>query len=120
MKKRFVYFWIVFGFLILFAFLYLPGFSRLQELRSEEERLTRELAELDRQMRGLREEKSLLENDLTYLEKVIRDELGLVKPGEMVYKLIPEKKPLPSRPPVIAPSSSAAKPRAMAKQSAAE
>jgi len=26
------------------------------------------------------------------LEKVIREELGLVKPGEMVYKLVPEKK----------------------------
>ena len=80
------------GLLILFAFLYLPGLSRFQELRLEEERLSRELTELDREVRSLQEEKRLLEKDQAYLEKVIREELGLVKPGEMVYKLVPEKK----------------------------
>ena len=95
MKRRFVYLWIVIGLLILIAFLYLPGLSRLQELRLEEERLGRELAELDREIRTLQEEKELLQKDQAYLEKVIREELGLVKPGEMVYKLVPEK---PSKP----------------------
>lgn len=90
MKRRFVVLWIVIGVLILIAFLYLPGLSRLQELRLEEERLGRELAELDREIRSLQEEKNLLEKDQDYLEKVIREELGLVKPGEMVYKLVPE------------------------------
>ena len=37
---------------------------------------------------------------MTYLEKVIREELGLVKPGEMVYKLVPEKNlPVTPKPP---------------------
>lgn len=73
------------------ASLYLPGLSRLQELRSEEERLSRELVELGAKIKALQEEKTLLQSDLAYLEKVIREELGLVKPGEMVYKLVPEK-----------------------------
>lgn len=91
MKRRFVFFWIGIALLIIFAFFYLPGLSRYHELRLEEERLTRELAELDREIEVLQEEKGLLQNDLAYLEKVIREELGLVKPGETVYKLVPEK-----------------------------
>ncbi len=91
MKRRFVFLWIGIGILVLFIFLYLPGLSHLQELRLEEERLGRELAELDRKIESLQEEKNLLETDLAYLEKVVREELGLVKPGEMVYKLVPAK-----------------------------
>jgi cell division protein FtsB len=98
MKRRFVYLWIGIGLFVLFVFLYLPGLSRLQELRLEEERLGRELTALDRQIQRLQEEKQLLQNDVSYLEKVVREELGLVKPGEMVYKLVPAKEaPEPER-----------------------
>jgi cell division protein FtsB len=91
MKRRFLFLWIGIGLFILFVFLYLPGLSHLQELRLEEERLGRELEELNRQIEALQEEKTLLQTDLAYLEKVVREELGLVKPGEMVYKLVREK-----------------------------
>ena len=96
MKRRFTLLWILVGLLILFAFLYLPGLSRYQELRFEEERLSRELTDLNQKIQKLREEKELLQKDQTYLEKVIREELGLVRPGEMVYKLVPEDKEKPS------------------------
>ena len=96
MKHRFTILWIVVGLLILFAFLYLPGLSRLQELRLEEERLSRELTELSHEISSLQEEKRLLQKDQAYLEKVIREELGLVRPGEMVYKLVPEEKSKPA------------------------
>lgn len=92
MKRRFIYLWVGIGLLILFAFLYLPGLSRYYELRQEELRIERELANLERQSKALQEEKELLEKDKEYLEKVIREELGLVRPGEMVYKLVPEGK----------------------------
>lgn len=92
MKRRFTYLWIAIGVLVLFVFIYLPGISRYHELKSEEERLTRELREIDSQIQKLQEEKTLLQNDLVYLEKVIREELGLVKPGEMVYKVVPGTK----------------------------
>ena len=91
MKRRFAYFWIGIGLLILFAFLYLPGLSRYHELRQEEEKLRSELREVEREIHVLREEKNLLEKDQEYLEKTIREELGLVRPGEMVYKVVPEK-----------------------------
>lgn len=93
MKRRFLYLWIAIGLLILFVIFYLPGLSRYHELKTEEERLTRQLHEIEAQIAKLEEEKSLLQNDVAYLEKTIRDELGLVKPGEMIYKLVPDKKP---------------------------
>ena len=104
MKRRFTVLWIIVGFLILFAFLYLPGLSRLQELRSEEERLSKELGEINQKIQKLEEEKNLLQKDQDYLEKVVREELGLVRPGEMVYKLVPEEKSKP-KPPSPNPSS---------------
>ena len=96
MKRRFAVLWMIVALLILFAFLYLPGLSRFQELRLEEERISKELTDLNQQMARLREEKELLQKDQAYLEKVIREELGLVRPGEMVYKLVPEDKENPS------------------------
>lgn len=104
MKRRFILLWIGIALLVLFIFFYLPGISRVQELRLEEERLSKELADLDREIEALKEEKDLLKKDQAYLEKVIREELGLVRPGETVYKLVPEKKPgeRPNTPSVIA------------------
>ena len=96
MKRRFTVLWIIVGVLILFAFLYLPGLSRYQELRQEEERLSKELADLNQKILKLNEEKQLLQKDQAYLEKVIREELGLVRPGEMVYKLVHEEKSKPA------------------------
>ena len=37
----------------------------------------------------LRQEKQLLEQDPVYLEKVAREKMGLVRQGEVVYKLTP-------------------------------
>ncbi len=92
MRRRFVFLWIGIGLVLLFLFFYLPGLSRVQELRLEEDRIAKELTGLNGQIQTLKNEKELLEKDQDYLEKVIHEELGLVRPGEMVYKLVPEKK----------------------------
>ena len=91
MKSRFTLLWIGIGLLVIFIFFYLPGLSRVQELRLEEDRLSKELSTLSREIQTLKEEKELLQKDQAYLEKVIREELGLVRPGEMVYKLVPKE-----------------------------
>jgi cell division protein FtsB len=46
---------------------------------------------LQEQIQALQREKQLLQNDKNYLEMVVRQEMGLVKPGEVVYEF--EKKP---------------------------
>lgn len=76
--------------LLLFFWIYFPQVSHYRQLRLEEEELDRQIAQLDQKIKNLTEEKKLLENDPLYLEKVIREELGLVKPDEVVYKFIPD------------------------------
>ncbi len=40
----------------------------------------------------LRREVRSLKTDLRYIEKIAREDLGLVKPGELVYEFIPREK----------------------------
>lgn len=89
--------------LVLFVFfwVYFPALSRYRELKIQEEKITREISDLDQRIEALLEERRLLQNDLNYLEKVIREELGLVKPGEIIYKMIPE----PAKKPVVEPAA---------------
>lgn len=91
LKKFFVFLAIALAVLLVFCWIYLPSVSRYRELKSEEEKLSKRIMEIDRQIKVLAEERNLLQRDITYLEKVIREELGFVKPGEIVYELITKK-----------------------------
>ena len=92
MLKRFlVFFAAALAVLLVLCWIYLPSFSRYHELKQEEERLSRRIGELDSQIKLLTDEKYLLQNDVAYLEKVIREELGFVKPGEVIYDLVTRK-----------------------------
>ena len=73
------------------ALIYLPGISKYLKLKHREAGLDREIERLERQIENLKEEEHLLKNDLARLEEVVRDELGLVKPGEIVYKVVEEE-----------------------------
>lgn len=75
---------------MLFYWVYLPVLSKYRDLKVEEEKLNREYEALQVKISTLEEEKRLLREDVTYLEKIIRDEMGLVKPGETVYKFVTE------------------------------
>ncbi len=58
---------------------------RLGELRGEVTRLYEENRVLQNQIHSLR-------SDLTYIERIAREDLGLVKPGETVYEFVPDRK----------------------------
>jgi len=75
-----------------FALVYLPSFSKYQELKRKEIELTEEIGRLKSTLRKLIEEERLLESDTEYLEKVARENLGRVRPGEVVYKIVPAEK----------------------------
>lgn len=81
------------------CWIYLPSITRYRELKSEEERLNQKIQEIDAQIKVLADERHLLQTDVAYLEKVIREELGFVKPGEIVYELVTKKNP--SNPPAV-------------------
>ncbi len=94
MKKLLLIFWLGTLFLIGFFWIYFPTLTRYRDLKFEEEKLGKEITDLVYKIEDLREEKNLLVNDREYIEKVIRQDLGLVKPGETVYKFVedePEK-----------------------------
>lgn len=53
--------------------------DELREVEAENERLTRELAHLSREVEALR-------TDPSALERIARDELGMVRAGELVFQ----------------------------------
>lgn len=99
MKKPFLFLWLVVGTAVLFSWIYLPALSRYQDLKTRQDGIEIQSKNLQAKLKDIREERDLLKNDVGYLEKVIREELGLVRPGEIVYKFVEEKPvPKPSSP----------------------
>ena len=66
--------------------IYFPSYSRYRELKIEAEKLELHVRDLQKKIQELQTEKELMRNDKSYLESVIRKELGLVEPGEVVYE----------------------------------
>lgn len=67
------------------------GYLRRRELARENERLQGELQELQDENARLREELNRLD-DPEAVEKLAREELGLVKDGETVYRFVEKDK----------------------------
>ena len=91
--SRHLYALLLFAAVVAFlAIIYLPSYTKYQELRREDEKIADNILALQTQNDELREEARLLQSDVKYLEKVLREELGLVKPGEVVYKFVKDDK----------------------------
>jgi len=82
---------LIFGSIIFLVAIYLPSFTQYRELKRQDEQLAQEISELKVVNNALEKEAQLLRTDVKYLEKVVREDLGLVKPGEVVYKLVPRE-----------------------------
>lgn len=57
------------------------------ELRAKNIYLEREIRRLERENVKLYKEKKKLEEDISYVEKVARDSMGVAKEGEMPIKI---------------------------------
>ncbi|MFH1905430.1 MAG: septum formation initiator family protein [bacterium] len=64
----------------------------------EQRKLNKQIANLENEIERVREsnkklakEISALKNDSLYIEKLARKELGLIRSGEVIYKLKPDK-----------------------------
>ena len=68
------------------------GLLQLYKLERERAKVQAQIAQLRKEREGVMVEKNRLENDIQYLEKLARERYRMVKPGEKVYKVIPEKK----------------------------
>ncbi len=63
------------------------GLRKARRNQVEVKRLERENAALGQRVARLRREVKALEGDPAALERAAREELGYVKPGEIIYKL---------------------------------
>ena len=85
-KNAITLFIITFVILVLF----LPSYSKMQDLRQKNREYAQRIEDLEAKNKKLLQEKSMLENDPDYVEKVGREKMGLIRQGEKVYKVIPQ------------------------------
>jgi cell division protein FtsB len=65
------------------------GLGRLRHLEAEKQRADEEVSRLSEQIRRLRAEVRRIKDDPTMVERVARDELGLVRQTEVVFQFHP-------------------------------
>lgn len=65
------------------------GVLHLWRLKGEKAKLDEENYRLQKENESLRQRISKLRNDNSYLEKLAREELNLVRPGEIIYRFPP-------------------------------
>jgi len=83
-------FWL-FGIGIFLLILFLPGYTKLQELRDRNRDLEIKIKRLSVENALLGQEFQRIENDPLYQERIAREKMGVVRKGEVPVKLVPEK-----------------------------
>jgi len=80
-------FWL-FGTTVLLLILFLPGYTKLQELRDKNSSLELKIKRLNVENALLEQELKRAENDPVYQERVARERMGVVRKGEVPVKII--------------------------------
>ena len=83
-------FWL-FGLSVFLLFIFLPGYTKLQELRDRNKELEVKIKHLSIDNALLQQELSRIESDPFYQEKIAREKLGVVRKGEVPVKIFIEK-----------------------------
>lgn len=83
-------FWFL-GTVIFLLIIFLPGFTKLQELKDKNYDLEMKIKQLHIENTLLQQEMKRIENDPVYQEKIVRDKMGVVRKGEIPIKIVPEK-----------------------------
>jgi len=84
-------FWL-FGIAIFLLIIFLPGYTKLQELRDRSRDLETKIRKLKIENALLQEEIQRLEKDSVYQEKILREKMGVVRKGEIPIKIVPQEK----------------------------
>jgi len=79
----------IFVITLVVLFFFLPSYTRMQDLRQKNEDFQSLIDKLQLENARLREEKRRLEDDPAYLEGVGREKMGIVRDGEVIYKIEP-------------------------------
>ncbi len=84
-------FWL-FGVTVFLLIIFLPGYTKLQELRDKNTDFEIKIKRLNVENALLHQELKRIENDPVYQEKIAREKLGVVRKGEIPIKIIPGDK----------------------------
>ena len=79
----------LFAIAVLILVVFLPSYTQMQDLKQKNKDYEERIKQLVASNKNLMEERRLLEHDPVYIEKVGREKMGLVREGEVVYKLVP-------------------------------
>jgi cell division protein FtsB len=84
---------LLFGIAFLLLVLFLPGYTKLQELRDKNRELEIKIKRVSVENALLLQEIDRLEKDPVYQEGIAREKMGVVRKGEIPIKIVaPEKK----------------------------
>ena len=64
------------------------GLLKLYRIKNERKLVQSKITNLRAERETLKNEKSKIENDLKYIEKIAREKYKMVKPGEKIFKVI--------------------------------
>ena len=74
------------------------GLINLVRYKKRAQALVQEAARLKKENQRLRREIERLKTDPAFIERLAREELGMVKPGELVFQFAEAKEPKPESP----------------------
>ena len=80
-------FWL-FGIAVFLLVMFLPGYTKLQELREKNSNLEVKIKRLHVENALLEQELKQAESDPVYQEKIARERMGVVRKGEVPVKII--------------------------------
>jgi cell division protein FtsB len=80
----------LFGITVFLVLLFLPGYTRLQELKDKNRDFAVKIKRLTIENVLLEEELKKIESDPIYQERLAREKLGVVRKGEIPVKIVPE------------------------------
>jgi len=78
----------VVAFVVLITFL--PSYRKMQDLKNINLQYQTQIEDLKENQVRLVEELRRLEDDPEYMEKIGREEMGLIRKGEVIYRVVPE------------------------------
>jgi cell division protein FtsB len=81
----------LFGLATFLMVVFLPGYTKLQDLRAKNRELSLNINKLKKENVLLQNEIVRLQDDPLYQEKVAREKMGIVRKGEVPVKIIQEQ-----------------------------
>ena len=89
--QKHLYKGIIFLMFLSFAIVFIfgdHGLLKLYNIKNERKMIQKKISQLREEKEILKNEKSKVENDLDYIEKIAREKYKMVKPGEKIFKVI--------------------------------